>query len=223
MIPILFYFIRLIITFQSPLEARERELLLTRFENSYKKDDCSNAVLLFEELHRKKYPIKPKIRIQVSNCYYQFGDTSNLRKELEGLTQVKNPNLKSIVLNQKAMLAAYKGDTLAAINFLKMAIETKNTNNFAKLNYEYLRKVYRPNRNQTPPSRQNLSPESEFSNSGGIAAKSDEQVDELTSNQLPNINRAQALQLLDAMRANENNKLPVLFGVESDTTEYGKW
>lgn len=218
-----FHIIRFLFSFISPSEANERDALLRQLNHAFEGKNCEFVKSTFDTLQFKKLPIAVEARIKLADCYLILKDTANLRKELYYLSYVRNPTQKSIILNQKAQLFAIKGDTLEAINLLKKAIETENTNTFAKRNYELLKKIYHPNDNRTPPPtapKANDAPEQE---TGGIVDASGNKDDELSSSTPPKIERAQALKLLDAMRANEYNKLPVLIDAASDTLDFGNW
>ncbi|AWV97193.1 hypothetical protein [Arcticibacterium luteifluviistationis] len=219
----MFHIIRLLFSFISPNDANERDTLYQQLNEAFETQNCEAVKNTFNSLQVRQLPISVEVRIKLADCYIISEDTARLNKQLTYLSYVRSPAQKSIILNQKAQLAAIKGDTLEAINLLKMAIETENTNTFVKRNYELLKKVYHPNDNRTPPPsapKANNAAEEEV---GGLVAATDAKDDELSSSTPPIIERAQALKLLDAMRANEYNKLPVLIDATADTLDFGNW
>ncbi|WP_341225528.1 hypothetical protein [uncultured Arcticibacterium sp.] len=223
MTPFFFHIIRLLFSFISPTDANERDALLRQLNNAFDGKNCEFVKSTFDTLQFKQLPISVEARIKLADCYLILNDTASLRQELSFLSYVRTPSQKSIILNQKAQLAAVKGDTLEAINLLKKAIETENTNTFAKRNYELLKKIYHPNENRTPPPTAPKTEDAVDEEAGGIVDASGAKDDELNSSTPPKIERAQALKLLDAMRANEYNKLPVLIDAASDTLDFGNW
>jgi hypothetical protein len=220
--PVLYHIIRLIISFTGPLEAKERDVLFQSFNREFESANFQEAVDIFEYLNEEGFMVSLPIKLKAIDSYYVLGDTAKMNNLLKPLENTHSPTYKSIVYNQKAQLSAYAGDTLSAINLLKMAIEFENNNNFVKRNYELLSKLYKPNKNRPPSNQQNQNSGGKV-NEGGIVADSDKKEDELESTDPPEINNAQALQLLDAMRSDEYYKLPVLFDSKSDTLDYGKW
>ena len=222
MTPVLYHIIRLIISFTSPLEAQERDILFQSFNREFESEKFINAIAIFEKLNKQGFMVSLPIKLKAIDSYYALGDTAKMNSLLIPLSNIHTATYKSIVYNQKAQLSAFAGDTLTAINLLKMAIEFENNNNFVKRNYELLSKLYKPNKDRPPSNQQNQN-SSGKSNDGGIVSNSDLKEDELENTEPPEINSAQALQLLDAMRSDEYYKLPVLFDSKSDTLDYGNW
>ncbi len=180
--------------------------------------DCVRAVMAFEVLDSAGR-VLPQTRLRIADCYYELKDTASMKIQLKRLSRLKYPEIQSALLNQEALLKAFEGDTLEAINLYRKSIETKNDNNFAKHNYEYLNKVYHPNRNQnsqpeTPQTRKN-------SNEGGLVEQSNRRDDVLNEPAKQEINLSQAMQILDAMRSNEANKILIVPANSSDSTFYG--
>jgi hypothetical protein len=219
-VPIIFYILRLYIIFQTP---QSSPALATEINKLYANREYALVIDRFKTMTDKSDVISPETRIKAAHAFFAAGDTTSQVAQLKKMENLRNKTYQSVILNQKAILSAYSGDTLTAINLLKKAIETENTNNFVKQNFEYLKKIYHPNKNNNAPNRQNLEQEREQEELSGLVTNSDSKEDKLTSSTLPLISVEQALKLLDAMRANESNKMPVLFGTESDTTDYGNW
>jgi hypothetical protein len=219
-VPIIFYILRLYIIFQTP---QSSPALATEINKLYANREYALVIDRFKTMTDKSDVISPETRIKAAHAFFAAGDTTSQVAQLKKMVNLRNKTYQSVILNQKAILSAYSGDTLTAINLLKKAIETENTNNFVKQNFEYLKKIYHPNKNNNAPNRQNLEQEREQEELSGLVTNSDSKEDKLTSSTLPLISVEQALKLLDAMRANESNKMPVLFGIESDTTDYGNW
>jgi hypothetical protein len=219
-VPILFYILRLYIAFQVP---QSSPALASEINTLYADGKYLLVIDRFKTMTAESDIISPETRLKAAHAFFVTGDTASQVVQLKKMVNLRNKTYQSAILNQKALLSAYSGDTLTAINLLKKAIETENTNNFVKQNFEYLKKIYHPNKNDNAPNRQNREQEREQQELSGLVTNSDSKEDELTSSNLTLINVEQALQLLNAMRANESNKMPVLFGTESDTTDYGNW
>lgn len=222
MVAFYFYIVRLFFAFQFPAELKETEAFNTAMVSMVKEGRCEEAVKSFYDDSTSGIRIYPSTRLKFSECLSKLDMKEELGSELNYLKSTRNAGLLSRVLNQEALLMASKGDTLTAINQLKKAIEIENNNTFAKYNFEYLSKVYKPNRNQ-PPSSNSSNAEQKKDNDGGIIDYNTEGTDELESNLPTDIDLAQALQLLDAMRANEFNTIPLINQKKKDTVQYGKW
>jgi hypothetical protein len=222
MMAILYHLIRFLIGLTLPSEVIERENFIREFNNNFEISNCEEALKYFEAFDKTNQAVPLAIRIKAADCYYILRDTAKMKLQLNKFDKLNSNKYKSVIYNQKASLAAYNGDTLEAINLLKMAIETENNNNFVKRNYELLRKLYKPNDNNPPPNGQSSSNQSK-SQDGGKISNSNEKEDELENVEPPEIARSQALQLLDAIRSEEYNKLPMLFDAKSDTLDYGNW
>jgi hypothetical protein len=222
MMPILYHIIRFIIALTLPSEVVERETFIKDFNDNFDTNNCAEAIKYFEVFDKSKRTVPLAIRIKATDCYYSLRDTSKMKLQINKFDNLRSNKYKSVIYNQKASLAAYNGDTLEAINLLKMGIETENNNNFVKRNYELLRKLYKPNDNNPPPNGQSNNNQYK-SPDGGKVSNSDEKEDELDNIEPPEIARSQALQLLDAIRSEEYNKLPVLLDSKSDTLDYGNW
>jgi hypothetical protein len=205
-----------------PSDAFERETFLKEFNDDFEVSNCTSAIKSFEEFEATEIPIVLAVRVKAIDCYFTLRDTSKMKMQLKRLDNLHSTKFKSVIYNQRASLSAYSGDTLEAINLLKMVLDIENNNNFVKRNYELLKKLYQPNDNSPPSKNQKNNKESNSLN-GGLVSESDEKEDTLESIEPPEIERSQALQLLDALRSEEYNKLPVLFDSKSDTLDYGNW
>jgi hypothetical protein len=181
-------------------------------------NQCEHAIKAFETLDSAGQ-IFPETRLRIIDCYFVLKDTSAMKQQLDLLSRIKNKELQSALLNQNALLKAFEGDTLEAINLYKKAIEAKNDNNFAKHNFEYLSKVYHPYRNPNGKAPESRNQHNE--NSGGQVAQDDRKDDLLNSTENQNINLSQAMQILDAMRNNDLNKILIIPSLKQDTTFYG--
>ena len=216
--PFIFYIIRITYLLfagqlgQANLEANHRITTLV------KQADCDAAIRAFQAMDSSSR-ILPETRLIITDCFFEKGDTAAVKDQLRRLEEIRNPEFLSATLSQKAMLKAVEKDTLEAINLYKKAIEIKNDNTFAKHNYEYLSKVYRPNRNESvnTPNSSNSKDENE----GGKVEKNDRKDDLLDTKRDQEINLSQAMQILDAMKSSDMNRILILPAAEKDTAFYG--
>lgn len=184
--------------------------------------DCFSASQKYLARDSTAVRVMDETALSISPCLMEFNYMDALKNNLAKLRESANPSFNSAVLNEKALLSAALGDTTLALKQLMMAIETENSNTFAKYNYEYLSKIYKPNR-KAPLVSQNRAFNNEQQQMGGTVEKSEGKEDELDSTNPPKIDLPKALQVLDGMRGSEFIVLPIIGKGNSDTTHYGYW
>lgn len=193
---------------------------MRELESAFQVNDCEKLIQIQKELAQKKIQIGKIFNLQVAECLINHEETKQAEELLKSLKSLQSPYLASVKLNHEARIAAIKGDTATAINQLMMAIEKENNNNFAKYNLEYLKRKYKPNSQQPPSGNAANQP----SPTGGITDMNDtDKPDILNSTSPPEIDRSQALLLLDALKANELNNKPLLLGIKENKEVYGEW
>ena len=131
--PIIYHILQLYLAFQTPYDSQK---IAAEIRADYVSGEYSLVVSKYEEMSKDSVLISPDLRLKAAHSYFTLGDTARQVMALNEMVYLRSPRFKSAVLNQKALLSAYSGDTLMAINLLKKAIETENTNNFAKQNLQ---------------------------------------------------------------------------------------
>lgn len=219
MLTVIYYIIRLFTALQWPSDQKEQADWNAEILRLIEQDDCQTAINRYKE--DSLWRIFPETRLKIIHCLYEENENKLFEQEIRKLKRLHNPLIVSLALNEESLYLTRQGDTLKAINTLKRAIETENNNTFAKHNFEYLSKVYKNSKSPPPPSgsRQQNSPQ----NSGGLVDNQNRGNDELLSSNPPEIDMAQAMQLLDAMRISEFENILQLRVSQKDSVDYGKW
>ncbi len=218
MIPFILHIIRFLFLLFTQAFSEENMEANGKITSLIAEKDCVRAVIAFETLDSTGR-VLPENRLKIMDCYYKLEDTASMKKQLGRLSGLNNPDVQATLLNQRALLKAYEGDTAGAINLYRSSIETKNHNTFAKRNLEYLSKVYQPNRNQSNQSPNTVNKQNE--EQGGQVEQSNRKDDLLNKQNRQEINLSQAMQILDAMRSDQSGKILILPAHKNDTTFYG--
>lgn len=221
MIQIIFYIISLISQYSSPEKIRTGNRLLERFEEYYSTKQYEQAVSSYELLKGLEIQLSQTTKFNAGQSYFQIGDTLNSKTIFEETIAADNPIISSRAFNMLALLELQKKDTLHAIAILEKGILQNNANTDLLFNYELLKKKFKNNNPQLPQSNGGNKKQEEEKN--GYAAKTNEKIDELNSTTPPKIEREQALQILEALKAKEIYFIPKNNNEKIDSANYGKW
>ncbi|WP_304237278.1 hypothetical protein [Jiulongibacter sediminis] len=219
MLPFILYIIRFFIALQWPADQSKQSDWNAAILELIEQNDCKTAIERFKS--DSTIRIFPETRLKISHCLLEENENELFEQQITRLKRFQNPQIVSLAMNQESLYLAKEGDTLKAINMLKRAIEIENNNTFAKHNFEFLSKVYKNSQSSPPPS--GSSPQNRPENSGGTIDNQNQGDDELQNSNPPEIDLAQAMQLLDAMRAGEFENILQLKAAKTDSVDYGKW
>jgi hypothetical protein len=219
LLPFIFYIIRFFSALQWPADQSEQTDWNGAIMELVKKNECKKAIEMYKS--DSTFRVFPETRLQISHCLFEENENELFEKEINRLKRFQNPQIVSLALNQESLFLAKEGDTLKAINTLKKAIEIENSNTFAKHNFELLSKVYKNSQSPSPPS--GAGSQNQTENAGGIVGNKNQGNNDLQNSNPPEIDLAQAMQLLDAMRIDEFENILQLRAVKTDSVDYGKW
>ncbi len=221
MINFFYYIIKLVISFGGGIDQiAYKNQLKTDFEQYYNNKQWDKALKVYQIFNTISAQCDEKMSFNASNIYWQKGDIANAEAVIKKCSQNTSINTETIRLNHLAMIAAYKKDTLSALNILKTAIEQNIDNKFVIHNYELLKKKFK-NKGGGNTNRNNNS-EQETPPQGGTVQTSDDKKDLLDTTTPPLISREQALSLLEALKTNEK-QIQFKKSKKSASEYYGEW
>ncbi len=151
---------------------------------------------------------EPSARLNLAHTYFKLQQLQNARRYYKRLTQIDNPVLASRAYAQLGVIEAIDKDTLEALRYLKEGLRQNPDNAIARFNYELLKKSF-SGREKTPPpvsAPQNVeqsAPQKTEPREGQEVQKTEEKKDLLTQLQNMKMSEAQAMMILDALKASE--------------------
>ena len=176
-------------------------------QQSYQKADYLGAAVAYREVLAVSLFAEPEARFNLAHSYFKLNQFQNAQGLYGRLALVKNPKIASQAQTQLGVIYAIEKDTLKALNALKKSLMINPENRLAAYNYELLKKQYRGSMPKTqenkPEPEEKPTPATTTPQQALEAQRSEEKKNFLNRLAAMNMTEAQALFILDALKASE--------------------
>lgn len=198
---LIYYLILLKFTVIPPDVKEETMRIQAALQENFAEEQYGRVIVLYDALKQISPLIPPAISLTAAQAAQQLQDTTYAKPIYRQLAPLNLPQISTVALNQLGVLAYQDKDFQAALSFFRRALDNNADYTNARYNYEFVYKKYPPqNRNST--TRDQIS-EEQFEQQAKVTEQDAEKKDLLSQTEPPRMERERALQLLDAMRANE--------------------
>lgn len=175
---------------------------------AYQAGQYGRALTLYAYLSRTTTTIDPAVRLNLGHTYFNLKQYAKARPQYETLLQSDRSDLRTAAATQLGVMACLEGDSARALNLFKQALLENADNEPARFNFELVKTHYsgKPPAKRKRPKSSGQRPDSvnKPQPSGGQQVERSERQDDLLRRfQRLNLNEAQAMQLLDAMRGDD--------------------
>lgn len=180
----------------------ERNLLKNEASQAFFLKKYALAAEKYQMLSDISFNLEPEARLNLAHSYFQTNDTTKALNEYKRLLRISDEQISSTALIQIGVIDTMFGDSATALELFKEALQKNPENKIARYNFELLRKKLpqKPPRNN---QNNNSQTEEEQQNNSSETEKTDEKRDELNTQTPEKMSKEKALQILDAMKANE--------------------
>lgn len=199
-------------------------------QEAYKQADFNKAVEGYRNISNNSLFTEPSARLNLAHTYFQLTQLQNAKRYYKRLAVVDNPWIASRAYSQLGVIEAIDKDTLEALRYFKEGLRKNPDNQIARFNYEYLKKRFSGNDDITPPKNIPQKKEQSAQNApapkvGQEVLKTEEKKELLTRLQNIKMSEAQAMMILDALKASEIQYLQQQKHRSStpDDESKGKW
>ncbi|WP_026309064.1 tetratricopeptide repeat protein [Spirosoma spitsbergense] len=175
---------------------------------AYQAGQYQRALELYAYLSKRTTTIDPAVRLNLGHTYFNLKRYAKARPQYETLLQSDRADLRTAAATQLGVMACLEGDSAKALVLFEKALLENSNNEPARYNFELVKTRYsgKPPATQKRPqdAGQKPQPITKPKPSGGQQVERSDRQDELLRRfQRLNLNEAQAMQLLDAMRGDD--------------------
>lgn len=172
---------------------------------AYQAGHYVRALRLYAYLSRTTTLFDPAVRLNLGHTFFKLRQYDKAKSQYEPLLQSDRSELRTIAATQLGVLACLDEDSARALVLFKQALLENMDNEAARYNFELVKTYY----SGKPPAKRKrprgAKPKPDMINrsqpmGGQQVERSDRQDELLRRFQRLNLNEAQAMQLLDAMR-----------------------
>lgn len=193
-----FYIVLLFLNIRSLTNVSERNRLKIEAGTAFMNKNYQLARDKYQDLADISFNLEPEARLNMAHAFFYTQDTARALLEYKRLLRVSDEKIFTGAIIQIGVIDVMQKDSATALQLFKEALKKNPDNQTARYNYELLKKQLTDNNPPPPPPQANESqPES------AETQQSDKKQDELQSNKPEKMSREKALQLLEAMKANE--------------------
>ncbi|MFT7272398.1 MAG: tetratricopeptide (TPR) repeat protein [Spirosomataceae bacterium] len=186
----------------TPLSIQEETVRLqVSIEESFEQEKYDEVIDLYDSLKLKTPLIAPALLLTVAQAAQHRKDTAIAKPIYRQLSELGLSGISTIALNQLGVQAYQDKSYQSALAFFKKAINLAPNYTKAQYNYELVYKKHPPRSRNTLAENKTI--EEEFEQQAKVTDQDNEKKDLLSQTIPPRMERERALQLLDAMRANE--------------------
>lgn len=197
----MYYLIFLKYTLVPPSAQAETVRLQISIEENFEQKNFAEVIILYDSLKLKSPLIAPALLLTVAQSAQQLKDTTTALPLYRQLSELGLSGISTVALNQLGVQAYQDKSYQKALGFFKKAIDILPNYRKAQYNYELVYKKHPPRSNNTLV--ENKTVEEEFEPQTKVTDQDNQKNDLLSQAAPPRMERERALQLLDAMRANE--------------------
>ena len=197
---------------------------------AYQERNYPKALEAYQNISNSSLFAEPEARLNLAHAYFQLKQLNNARQYYIRLSKVRNNVLSSRAYNQLGMIETMDKDTLSALRYFKESLRQNPDNQKAQYNYELLKKTFSGKEEvaKTKPAPQKTEPTPTPSPAPKTAQevqKTEEKKKLLNQLQNMKMSEAQAMMILDALKASEIQYLQQQKhrSSSSNDTNKGKW
>ena len=177
-------------------------------EAAYKAGDYARALNRYAYLSRLTTTIDPAVRLNLGHTYFHLGRYSKAKPQYENLLRSDRPDLRTVAATQLGVIACLRRDSATALSLFRQALLEDPNNEPARYNFElvkqrYSEKLPAPNPRTKSSAKQPQQVNKPKPMGGQLVERSERQDDLLRRFRQLNLTEEQALQLLNAMQADD--------------------
>lgn len=195
-------------------------------ERAYQNTNYFGAAAAYREVLAASLFAEPEARLNLAHSYFKLNQLQNAQELYGRLALVKNSKIAAQAQMQLGVIYATQKDTLKALNALKKSLMINADNRLAAYNYELLKKQYSGKITEPaakkPQEQEKPAPKPTNPQEALEAQKSEEKKQILTRLEAMKMTEAQALLILDALKAAEMQYLQQQKR-KTTTENKGKW
>ncbi|WP_041341377.1 tetratricopeptide repeat protein [Runella slithyformis] len=199
-------------------------------QEAYKEADYDKAMEAYRDVSNNSLFTEPSVRLNLAHTYFKLAQLQKARRYYLKLTQVDNPRLASRAYSQLGVIEAIDRDTLKALRYFKESLRQSPDNQIARFNFEYLKKHFNGKEESQPAKTTTQQKEQTAQNAPALNAaqevlKTEEKKELLSRLQSIKMSEAQAMMILEALKASEIQYLQQQKhrSLTSDDDSKGKW
>lgn len=186
----------------TPVSVQEETVRLqVSIEENFEQENFGQVINLYDSLKLKTPLIAPALLLTVAQSAQHLGDTTTSKPLFRQLSTLGLSEISNIAYNQLGVQAYQEKAYQDALALFKKAIRLAPDYQKARYNYELVYKKHPPRSKNTLADNKTV--EEEFKPQTQATDQDNEKNDLLSKAAPPRMERDRALQLLDAMRANE--------------------
>jgi tetratricopeptide (TPR) repeat protein len=177
-------------------------------KEAYQDKNYERALESYQSIANSSLFAEPEARLNLAHSYFQLKQLKNAERYYLRLSKVKNPFLASRAFNQLGVIETMNKDTLAALQFFRESLRQNPENHKAQYNFELLKKRFKGKETtkipKNTPKKEELAPKPAPPEQISQEAQKTEEKKNLL-NKLKNLSmsEAQAMMVLDALKASE--------------------
>lgn len=198
---LIYYLVFLKYTLIPPSAQENTVRLQIMIEEHFEQENYGEVISLYDSLKLMTPLIKPSLLLTVAHSAQQLQDTATAKSLYRHLSELELSNISAIAFNQLGVQAYKEKSYQDALAFFKKSINLDPNYKQGQYNYELTYKKYPPRNSNSLAKNKTI--EEEFEQQTKITDQDESKKDLLSQTDPPQMERERALQLLDAMRANE--------------------
>lgn len=176
--------------------------------DAYKEADYGKAMEAYRNVANNSLFTEPSARLNLAHTYFKLAQWQNARRYYKKLTRIDNQWLSSRAYSQLGVIEAIDKDTLEALRCFKEGLRQNPDNEIARFNYEYLKKRFNGKEEaQTakagPQKKEQITQNVPTPQAAQEVLKTEEKKELLSRLQTIKMSEAQAMMILDALKASE--------------------
>lgn len=175
-------------------------------ERAYHSAQYPQAIRLYTQLSRVDGQPDPGVQLNLGHAYFKLGQYERAKRQYEPLLRIANPALRTAAATQLGVIACVRRDSAGALALFEQALLEDPANDAARYDYELIRTRFSNRtltRNQPPKAATPKQVNQPKPGGGQQVERSERQDERLRRFARLNISEEQALQLLDAMQADD--------------------
>ncbi len=199
---LIYYLILLRFTVVPPDVKEEITRVQTTLQESFIAGNYERVLILYDSLKQQSPLIPPAVSLTVAQAAHKLQDTTLSKPLYRQLAGLNLANISTVALNQLGVLAYQDRQFDTALVYFRKALDKNETYTKARYNYELVYKKYPPQDKQPAQANEETNKE-QLAQQVNVTEQDNKKKDLLSQTVPPRMERERALQLLDAMRANE--------------------
>ena len=175
---------------------------------AYQEKDYRKALEAYQNISNSSLFAEPEARLNLAHSYFQLKQLNNARQYYSRLSKIKNNFLSSRAFNQLGVIETIDKDTVAALRYFRESLRQNPDNQKAQYNYELLKKTFSGKEDVAktkplPQKTEQTPTPSPAPKTAQEVQKTEEKKNLLDQLQNMKMSEAQAMMILDALKASE--------------------